>query len=86
MLCIVLYCFIYEKFICFLLNITLVYSFAVSGGIESGKIREMQIVIIINLFIVDHKNTIKNIFISTNVALKYMANLGQLLTKKIKIT
>ena len=27
------------------------------------------IIIIINLFIVDDKNTIKNIFISTNVAL-----------------
>ena len=69
MLCIALYCFIYETFICFLLNITLVYSFAVSGGIESEKIREMQIVIIINLSIVDHKNTIENIFISTNVTL-----------------
>ena len=28
------------------------------------------IIIIINLFIVDKKNTIKNIFLSTNVALK----------------
>ena len=30
----------------------------------------MIIIIIINLFIVDNKNTIKNIFLSTNVALK----------------
>ena len=29
------------------------------------------IIIIINLFIVDNKNTIKNIFLSTNVALKH---------------
>ena len=28
------------------------------------------IIIIINLFIVDNKNAIKNIFLSTNVALK----------------
>ena len=43
------------------------------------------IIIIINLFIVNDKNTIKNIFLSTNVALK-TANVDQLLTKKIKIT
>ena len=45
----------------------------------------IMIIIIINLFIVDDKNTVKNIF-EYKCSLKNMANLGQLLTKKIKIT
>ena len=46
----------------------------------------LVIIIIINLFIVDNKNTIKKNLSKYKCSLKNMANLGQLLTKKIKIT
>ena len=44
------------------------------------------IVFIVNLFIVDNKNTIKKNLSKYKCSLKNMANLGQLLTKKMKIT
>ena len=49
-------------------------------------ISRLVIIIIINLFIVDNKNTIKKNLSMYKCNLKNMTNLGQLLTKKIKIT
>ena len=43
------------------------------------------IIIIINLFIVDNKNTIKKNLCKYKCSLKNMANLGQILIEKIKI-
>ena len=48
--------------------------------------RILFIVFTINLFIVDNKNTINKNLSKYKCSLKNMANLGQLLTKKIKIT
>ena len=55
---------------------------------ENDNITEMIlfIVFIVNLFIVDNKNTIKKNLSKYKCSLKNMANLGQLLTKKMKIT
>ena len=44
------------------------------------------IIVIINLFIVGNKNTIEKNLSQYKCSLKSMAKLGQLLTKKIKIT